>query len=97
MNIVRQIQRSGLALAFGGLLAISAQAQEVVLKLHHIWPTVAMGHTRVAVPWCEDIAKESNNRMRCQLLPAMSGGGTHQGTPSFISTRQPQPAKWAWW
>lgn len=76
MNIVRQIQRSGLALAFGGLLAISAQAQEVVLKLHHIWPTVAMGHTRVAVPWCEDIAKESNNRMRCQLLPAMSGGGT---------------------
>ena len=76
MNIVRQIQRSGLALAFGGLLAISAQAQEVVLKLHHIWPTVAMGHIRVAVPWCEDIAKESNNRMRCQLLPAMSGGGT---------------------
>lgn len=76
MNIVRQIQRSGLAMALGGLLAISAQAQEVVLKLHHIWPTVAMGHTRVAVPWCEDIAKESNNRMRCQLLPAMSGGGT---------------------
>lgn len=76
MNLVRQFQRSGLALAFGGVLAISAQAQEVVLKLHHIWPTVAMGHTRVAVPWCEDIAKESNNRMRCQLLPAMSGGGT---------------------
>ena len=76
MNLVRQIQRSGLALAFGGVFAISAQAQEVVLKLHHIWPTVAMGHIRVAVPWCEDIAKESNNRMRCQLLPAMSGGGT---------------------
>ena len=52
MNIVRQIQRGGLAMALGGLLAISAQAQEVVLKLHHIWPTVAMGHTRVAVPWC---------------------------------------------
>jgi hypothetical protein len=35
-----------------------------------------MGHTRVTVPWCDTIAKESNNRMRCQILPAMSGGGT---------------------
>jgi TRAP-type C4-dicarboxylate transport system substrate-binding protein len=76
MTIIRQLQQTGLALALGGLFAISAQAQEVVLKLHHIWPTVAMGHTRVAVPWCDDIAKESNNRMRCQILPAMSGGGT---------------------
>ena len=76
MNIIRQLQQTGLALALGGMFAISAQAQEVVLKLHHIWPTVAMGHTRVTVPWCEDIAKESNNRMRCQILPAMSGGGT---------------------
>jgi TRAP-type C4-dicarboxylate transport system substrate-binding protein len=76
MNIIRQLQQTGLALALGGMFAMSAQAQEVVLKLHHIWPTVAMGHTRVTVPWCEDIAKESNNRMRCQILPAMSGGGT---------------------
>ena len=76
MNIIRQLQQTGLALALGGMFAISAQAQEVVLKLHHIWPTVAMGHLRVAVPWCDDIAKESNNRMRCQILPAMSGGGT---------------------
>lgn len=56
--------------------AAHAQAQEVVLKVHHIWPTVAMGHTRVVVPWCDAIAKESNNRMRCQILPAMTGGGT---------------------
>lgn len=76
MNIIRQIQQTGLALALGGMFAMSAQAQEVVLKLHHIWPTVGMGHVRVTVPWCEDIAKESNNRMRCQILPAMSGGGT---------------------
>jgi TRAP-type transport system periplasmic protein len=53
-----------------------APAAEVVLKFHHIWPTVAMGHTRVTMPWCEKIAKESNNRMRCQILPAMTGGGT---------------------
>jgi TRAP-type C4-dicarboxylate transport system substrate-binding protein len=35
-----------------------------------------MGHNRVVVPWCDAIAKESNNRMRCQILPAMTGGGT---------------------
>jgi TRAP-type C4-dicarboxylate transport system substrate-binding protein len=67
------------ALAVGAALAgatLAAQAQEVVLKFHHIWPTVAMGHSRVTVPWCEKIARESNNRMRCQILPAMSGGGT---------------------
>ena len=27
-------------------------------------------------PWCDKIATESNNRMKCQILPAMSGGGT---------------------
>ena len=56
--------------------AVSAQAQEVVLKLHHMWPTVAMGHKRVVEPWCEAIAKDSGNRMRCQVLPAMTGGGS---------------------
>ncbi len=56
--------------------SLQAAAQEVVLKFHHMWPTVAQGHTRVVMPWCEKIAKESNNRMRCQVLPAVSGGGT---------------------
>ena len=54
----------------------SASAQEVVLKFHHIWPTAAMAPQKVITPWCDKIAAESNNRMRCQLLPAMSGGGT---------------------
>ncbi|AEG93590.1 TRAP transporter substrate-binding protein [Ramlibacter tataouinensis] len=53
-----------------------AAAQEVVLKFHHIWPTAAMAPTKVIAPWCDKIAAESKNRMRCQLLPAMSGGGT---------------------
>ena len=54
----------------------TAQAQEVVLKVHHMWPTVAMGHKRVVEPWCEAIAKDSGNKMRCQILPAMTGGGS---------------------
>ncbi len=74
MAIRTRLIQAAAALALVG--AASAQAQEVVLKVHHIWPTVAMGHTRVVVPWCDAIAKESNNRMRCQILPAMTGGGT---------------------
>lgn len=61
------------------VLAASAPpvlAQEVVLKFHHIWPTQAMAPQKVIGPWCDKIQKESGNRMRCQLLPAMSGGGT---------------------
>ncbi|MFM1856445.1 MAG: putative periplasmic component, partial [Pseudomonadota bacterium] len=73
------IRKTMQALAVGAALAgatLAAQAQEVVLKFHHMWPTVAMGHNRVTLPWCDKVAKESNNRIRCQVLPAMSGGGT---------------------
>lgn len=57
-------------------VALPALAQEVTLKFHHIWPPQAMAPVRVIGPWCDKIAAESNNRMKCQLLPAMSGGGT---------------------
>jgi TRAP-type C4-dicarboxylate transport system substrate-binding protein len=51
-------------------------AQEVTLKFHHIWPPAAMAPTKVITPWCDKIAAESGNRLKCQMLPAMSGGGT---------------------
>jgi TRAP-type transport system periplasmic protein len=74
MNTSRLLQ-TGVAAALA-VLGAAAQAQEVTLKFHHIWPTVAQGHTRVVAPWCDKIATESNNRMKCQILPAMTGGGT---------------------
>jgi TRAP-type transport system periplasmic protein len=60
------------ALAAAGL----AQAQEVTLKFHHIWNTTAMASTQVIAPWCDKVAKESANRLKCQVFPAMSMGGT---------------------
>ena len=74
MTLKKRLIQGAAVLALAA--AAQAQAQEVILKVHHIWPTVAMGHQRVVVPWCEAIAKDSNNRMRCQILPAMTGGGT---------------------
>jgi TRAP-type C4-dicarboxylate transport system substrate-binding protein len=69
--VARVAVAAGLTLVAGGALA-----QESLLKFHHMWPTVGMGHKRVVAPWCDKIAQESNNRLRCQILPAMTGGGT---------------------
>jgi len=71
------IKRARLALAaVAAAAAVPALAQEVTLKFHHIWPPAAMAPVRVIGPWCEKVAAESANRIKCQMLPAMSGGGT---------------------
>ncbi len=53
-----------------------AMAQEVTLKFHHIWNPQAMASVNVITPWCDKVAAESNNRIKCQIFPAMSMGGT---------------------
>ena len=58
------------------LSAFSSGAQELTLKFHHIWPPQAMAPVQVIAPWCDKVAAESNNRIKCQMFPAMSGGGT---------------------
>ena len=62
------------ALAFGA--AMPVLAQEVTLKVHHFWPPAAMPPSTLLVPWCDKIAKESNNRLKCQIFPAMQLGGS---------------------
>ncbi|MCL4696958.1 MAG: TRAP transporter substrate-binding protein [Burkholderiaceae bacterium] len=69
------IKRSFVAALFAAA-ALPAAAQDVTLKLHHIWPPQAMAPVRVIGPWCDKVAAESKGRLKCQLLPAMSGGGT---------------------
>lgn len=54
----------------------SVTAQEVTLKFHHIWPSAAMAPTQVIAPWCAKVDSESKGRIKCQVLHAMSGGGT---------------------
>jgi len=67
--------RTLLALA-AAALALPAAAQEVTLKFHHIWNPQAMASVQVIGPWCDKIASESAGKLKCQILPAMSGGGT---------------------
>jgi TRAP-type transport system periplasmic protein len=67
--------RTLLALA-AAALALPAAAQEVTLKFHHIWNPQAMASVQLIVPWCDKIASESAGKLKCQILPSMSGGGT---------------------
>ena len=72
---MKALIRHGLALA-AATLSLAAAAQEVTLKFHHIWNPQAMASLKVIAPWCDRIAADSNNRMKCQTFPAMSMGGT---------------------
>jgi len=73
MNFIRH------AFATCGLLAavaLPAQAQEVTLKLHFHLPSTSFASTLFIQPWCDKIARESANRMKCQIYPSMQLGGT---------------------
>jgi len=70
-RLVRLLAPAAIAMA----LAVPAAAQEVTLKVHHFWPPTAMPPSKLLVPWCDKIAKDSNNRMKCQIYPAMQLGG----------------------
>lgn len=72
-----QAARFLLGSSFAMALAASpVQAQEVVLKVHHFLPAGSFANTMFIQPWCDKIAKESANRMKCQIYPSMQLGGT---------------------
>ncbi|EHR70414.1 TRAP-type C4-dicarboxylate transport system, periplasmic component [Burkholderiales bacterium JOSHI_001] len=68
--------RQALACAAAALLCTGALAQDVTLKFQHIWNPQAMASVNVIAPFCDQIAAESKGRMKCQVFPAMSMGGT---------------------
>ena len=75
-SFARRFTGPMMVLAATALAAVPALAQEVTLKFHHIWNPQAMASVRVIQPWCDKIAAESAGKMKCQIFPAMSMGGT---------------------
>ena len=53
-----------------------AQAEQIVLKVHHMLPPTSNPQVHMIQPWCDKINKESNDRLKCQIYPAMQLGGT---------------------
>ncbi|MEY2653777.1 MAG: hypothetical protein RLZZ524_805 [Pseudomonadota bacterium] len=74
--LIQNCRRAALALATGLVLSGHAMAEDVTLKFHHIWNPQAMASVNVIAPWCDKIARESIGKMKCQVFPAMSMGGT---------------------
>jgi TRAP-type C4-dicarboxylate transport system substrate-binding protein len=68
--------RTLVAALLAAAAVLPASAQEVTLKVAHFWPPGAMPPSTLLAPWCDKIAKESNNRLKCQIYPAMQLGGT---------------------
>ncbi|MFM8623377.1 MAG: TRAP transporter substrate-binding protein [Betaproteobacteria bacterium] len=65
-----------LALALGCAAGLTAaQAQTITLKVHHFLGPQSIQHTTMLKTWCDNIAKDSNNRLNCQIFPAMQLGG----------------------
>lgn len=64
-----------LASVLGGLFIASANAA-TVLKVHHFLPAASNAQKNIIQPWCDKVAKESNNELTCQIFPSMQLGGT---------------------
>lgn len=60
-----------------GLASVSAglHAQTITLKVHHFLGPQSIQHTKMLADWCSNIARDSNNRLACQIFPAMQLGG----------------------
>ena len=66
-----------LAFACLGLAASApALAQQVVLKVHHFLPGTSNVHVNLIQAWCDKVAKDSGDKLKCQIYPAMQLGGT---------------------
>lgn len=77
-------------LAVLSMLALSVSAplihaaETVTLKVAHFLPAASNAHQNVIQPWCDRIAKESDNRIKCQIYPSMQLGGTPAQLPDQV-------------
>jgi len=57
-------------------LTAGAGAEEIILKLQHPLPTSSTAHRQFIQPWCDKLAADSKQRLKCQIYPAMQLGGS---------------------
>jgi len=65
-----------IAMVAAALTAGSASAQTITLKVHHFLGPQSIQHTTMLQTWCNNIARDSGNRLNCQIFPAMQLGGS---------------------
>jgi TRAP-type C4-dicarboxylate transport system substrate-binding protein len=64
--------------AAAALLPATAPAagEQIILKVHHFLPATSNPQVHLIQPWCDRIGRESADRLKCQIYPAMQLGGT---------------------
>lgn len=67
---------AGLFAALTAAAALPAAAQQVTLRVHHFLPPTSSAQVKIIQPWCDKVAKESGDRLKCQIFPSMQLGGS---------------------
>jgi TRAP-type C4-dicarboxylate transport system substrate-binding protein len=65
-----------LAAASAALAANPAQAQQLVLKVHHFLPAPSDVNTNLIQVWCDKINKDSADKLKCLIDSTMTLGGS---------------------
>ncbi|WP_417677774.1 TRAP transporter substrate-binding protein [Pseudodonghicola sp.] len=74
-TVLRAVGGAALAALTTGLLATSALAQEVTLKLHQFLPAQANVPKLVLDVWADNVEKDSGGRIKVDRYPSMQLGG----------------------
>lgn len=63
------------AAVVGSVVAMSAHAADVTLKVHHFLPKQAPAHKQFLLKWADAVEKDSNGRIDVKVYAAMALGG----------------------
>ena len=69
------LKRTFLATLAAGLISAQAQAQDVVLTIHHFLGPKAPPSAKFIEPWAKQIEEASGGKIKIEIFPAMSMGG----------------------
>ena len=75
MTSKRLVARAAVTLLLD-LGALTGAHAQTVLKVSHFLPPGSNFQKNFLEPWCEKIAKDSADKLKCQIYPALQLGGT---------------------
>jgi TRAP-type C4-dicarboxylate transport system substrate-binding protein len=73
-NLPAKVTRALFVIA-GVLVGCNAAAQPITLRVHHFLPAASTAQQKFIKPWCDRIERESKDKLRCEIFPAMQLGG----------------------
>ena len=75
--MLNAIKKASVITLMAGVAAASVQAQEVTLRMGHLWPAVSGNHIQLMQAWADKVEADSEGRIAVQVYP----GGTLSPPP----------------